>query len=189
MKSVLFGLCMLAGSGIAAAADEGPMPTVGSVVQLSADAPTESTVVGTVTAIDANGVSLAIGPNRPVAVFERDHIRRLRLQVRPSRKRHGALVGFGIGAGAGIMAGLVVNSCEDGGSGCVYPPLVAAGGVAVGLIGSAIGAASSPGPQWADVPADWIRESARSDASKRRARMTVVPILGRGTGVLAVLSF
>jgi hypothetical protein len=104
--------------------------------------------VGRLVGIDADRVTLDEAPGRMVVA--RDSVLRLERQARKSRKAKGALVGFAIGAAAGVVTYYTfAGQCEDSvATGCYYLTYALVSGAAFGIPGAGIGALVAPGDRW-----------------------------------------
>lgn len=124
--------------------------------------------------VDAGGR----GPVR----LPRDAVTSLEISQGPSRKRRGALIGLGVGAVAGGLLGAFSTSdCHRDEFLCLYPKEeqgthIAVGALALGVVGSAVGALVAHGERWKMVDIG-------------PARASFGPIHGRGVGALVALSF
>ena len=164
-------------------ADELPFPAVGSRVRVRSLASDAVPLVGTLSAVDEKSLTVAPQDGREPGVVARQDISRLERSVRPSRRRRGALIGFGVGLAVALGKAVKDGGCNDG---CDGGNVAAAALLALST--AALGAIVSPGERWADV--DLGRGQSRATrASPGGLRVLLVPQLGRRTGLTVVASF
>ena len=106
------------------------LPGLGSRVRVTPSASRSGPFAGTLTGIDEKSLAVQVKGRPEAVVLERHEIRRLERSVRPSRKKKGALLGLGIGFGAGVAGTFLL--CEAYGTECpvvaMDPPDDPAGG-------------------------------------------------------------
>jgi len=181
---------VVAGSAGLARAEEPPFPGVGSRVRVHSLALKSVPLVGTLTAVDQE--SLTVGPEdgREPSVVGRAEISRLERSVRQSRKRKGAVIGLGLGFAVGLAGTFIL--CESFGTSCptgegfVYGTIY---GAAVGALGAGVGAVVAPGEQWDDVPLNVVHSGDERQQPAAGVRWAIVPLVGHRRGVTIVVSF
>lgn len=160
----VFLLCLVWSAASIATAQQ-PLLAPGAVVRW-VDAPTGSNVQGSVRAID--GDSIIVMTTVPARSFDLSISATRSLEIRDGHPSAGAhtLAGLAIGAGTGILFGLMVGQdCSEPGSGwfCFSRgDMAKAFGVLFGGIGTLAGYLSTP--QWRWVPATGVTLSGRNVA-------------------------
>ncbi len=171
------------GSAGLVGAEELPLPDVGSRVRINSTALDSSPLVGTLTGIDQQSLTILAEDGHGPRVVARQDVQRLERSVRPSRRSRGALIGFGVGLALSVGKAALQGGCNDG---CNEGNIMVA--ALVGLSCSAVGAMAAPGETWADVTVG--REQGRSTMSLGAGlQVRLVPQLGRRIGLTVVASF
>jgi hypothetical protein len=164
-------------------ADELPFPAVGSRVRVRSAALDSAPLVGTLSAVDQESLTVVPQDGREPSVVARQDIVRLEQSVQPSRKTRGALIGFGVGLAVMLGKAVKEGGCNDG---CNGENVAAA--TLLALSTAAVGGIASPGERWADVALG--RGQSRATMSSRAGlRVRLVPQVGRRTGLTVVASF
>jgi hypothetical protein len=172
-------------------AEDALLPDVGNRVRVHATGAESGPLVGTLTAVDDNSLTVKAQDRFVPAVVPRRDVSRLERSMRPSRKGKGALIGLGAGfvlgfAGTAILGNSsesgAIDHCVDVSWGSVY-------GAAVGAFGAGIGALVAPGERWNEVPINLVRSTSRQVEPPTGAELRVVPLLGRRQGLVVVVSF
>jgi hypothetical protein len=178
-------VCCLVASGSSGLiqADDRPLPSVGSRIRVSSVALESTPLVGTLAAVSPASLTVVPQDGREPHVVALQDIYRLERSVKPSRKSHGALIGFVVGLAAMFGRAVINGGCNDGcdGEDAVEAALVAAST-------GAVGALVSPGERWADVPTG-DGQSRTTMSFGARSQVRVVPHLGRRIGLTVVASF
>lgn len=182
--AALVACCLVAsGSPGLVRADELPLPGVGSRVRVRTSAPESARLVGTLSAVDPESLTVVPKDGSEPRVVARGDVARLERSVRPSRRSRGALIGLAVGLAAAFAKVAIDGGCNDG---CNGENVAAAGLLALST--AAVGAVVSPGERWEDVALG--REPGRATAaSPTGLRIRLVPRLGRRAGLSVVASF
>lgn len=183
LRVAILGCFVVSGSPGFVRADELPFPSLGTRVRVSCMALESVPLVGTLTAVDQKSLTVVRQDGRGPSVVARQDILRLEQSVRPSRKRMGALIGFGVGLAVTFGRAATEGGCNDGcdGSDVAVAALLA-------LSTAAVGAIVSPGERWVDVAVG--REQSRATMSLEAGpRVRLVPQVGRRVGLTVVASF
>ncbi len=134
-------------------------------------------LVGTVLALDDNNLTLQVLGKTDTKVLLRDDITQLEVSAGRRSRGRGALIGAGIGAGAGGLMGLASGS-DDANSFFRFTAgekaLIAA--IFFAPIGALIGVAVHPAERWKELPKD-------------RIRLSFVPVGERGAAVSLAFGF
>jgi hypothetical protein len=140
-------------------------------------------LVGTLTTIDQESLTVVPEDGGRPSVFARQDIVRLERSVSPGRKVRGAYVGFGVGSALAFGKVALQGGCNDG---CDSSNVIAAGLVALST--AIVGALASPGERWSDVAVERERSQARTEF-EARLQVRLVPQVGRRVGLSLVASF
>ena len=171
------------GSGGVVRAEDAPLPDLGTRVRVTSKGRESPSVVGTLTALDKESLSVLPAGGGEPRVLGRSEVARLERSVQPSRRGRGALIGLGLGLAAAVGKVAIQGGCNDG---CNASNVVVGGLVA--LSGATIGALAAPGERWADVPVD--RQPTPPRISFRDGPdLQLVPQVGKGIGLVLVASF
>jgi len=130
--------------------------TPGTRIRIQAPEVFPGIVVGTVSAMNAESVTIDVpGRPEPVSVL-REKIARLDVSEGPRSRGVDAAIGAGIGAGIGAIGGALANS--NRGSHIVSGDEIAAVCALLGAgVGASIGAAIPPGEHWKPISSDRYR--------------------------------
>jgi hypothetical protein len=142
-------------------------------------------VVGRIDDLDTESLRLDIGSS--TKEVPRDAVVRLERSLRPSRKKRGALIGFGLGFATFFTLSELSNNegCFSGGHECGLDVMASAiGALPVAVVGAIV----APGEEWVDVPLSPTPAAAVSPGSEG-FQLSVAPLVGRGMGVALVGSF
>lgn len=164
-------------------ADEPLFPSPGTRVRVASSGPRSVRLVGTLTAVDQESLTVMPEDGRGPSVVARQDILRLERSVRPSRKKRGAWIGLGVGLTAAFGNAAMQGGCNDG---CDSSNVLAAALVA--LSAAAVGAIVAPGERWSDVALERERSQARAKL-EARPQVRLVPRVGRRVGLSIVASF
>jgi hypothetical protein len=163
-------------------AEEAAFPGPGVRVRIRSGGADALRLVGTVSAVDQERLSLVPEGSGAARVVALHDIVRLERSVSPSRRRTGAWIGFGVGFAAAFGKVAARGGCNDG---CDLGNVLM-GGLA-GAAGATAGAIIAPGEDWAEVA---VAEG-RGRKTDRPAglKVRVVPRFRQGIGVSVVASF
>jgi hypothetical protein len=183
-KPWLAGVCCIAFSGSAGVvgADDLPLPELGSRVRVNSTALDSSPLVGTLSGVDQQSLTI-VAEDGGARVVARQDVQRLERSVRPSRRSRGALIGFGVGLALSVGKAALQGGCNDG---CNESNIMVA--ALVGLSCSAVGAMAAPGETWADV-AVGPQQGRATMSLGAGLQVRLVPQLGRRIGLTVVASF
>lgn len=175
--------CWLIVSGSAAVlrAEEPPTPGPGTRVRVSSRGPKAVRLVGTLTAVDQESLTVMPEDAGGPSVFARQDIARLERSVSPSRKARGAWIGFGVGLALAFGKVAAQGGCNDG---CDSSNAIVGALVAVST--AAVGALASPGERWSDVAVERERSLTEREAG---LEVRLAPQAGRRVGLSIVASF
>jgi hypothetical protein len=112
--------------------------------------------------------------------LRRDTIVRLERSIRPSRKKRGALIGFGAGFITWFPLCVLVSEGE-------HTSACGLGSAILALPTAGVGAWVAPGEQWADVPLG--ARTCGVEARRTGLRLRLVPLVGRRSGLAVSASF
>jgi hypothetical protein len=174
---------IVAGPGSVLHADEPPFPGPGTRVRVSSSGVESVRLVGTLTTIDQESLTVVPEDGGRPSVVARQDIVRLERSVSPSRKQRGAWIGFGVGSALAFGKVALQGGCNDG---CDSSNVIAAGLVALST--AIVGALASPGERWSDVAVERERSQARTEF-EARLQVRLVPQVGRRVGLSLVASF
>ena len=176
--------CLIASASVGVLrADEPAFPDPGSRIRLRSSEPESLRLVGTLTAVDPE--SLTVTPEaggKATAVARRDIVR-LERSVSPSRRTTGAWIGFGVGLALAFGKAAAQGGCNDG---CDSSNVLVGGLIAVS--GAAVGAAIAPGENWSEVNVTRERSQLTTEREMGLA-VRLVPQVGRRVGLSIVTSF
>lgn len=172
------------------AADDSSLPGLDSRVRVTASASRSGPLTGTLTGIDEKSLAVLPEGRSEAVVLERQDIRRVEWSVRPSRKKKGALLGLGIGFGAGLVGTFLL--CDAYGTGCPAGEGAVFGtfyGSLLGAVGAGVGALVAPGERWTEVALDRLGPGDGLKQPRPRVHLSVVPMVGARRGLAIVGSF
>lgn len=181
---VLLMPTLVAVCGSPASAQEGQLTTAsGPRVRITAPSIAKKPLIGTLTAIDDEKVTVQRSNEGKAVEIRRDAL--TRFEVSRTRSRKGAGAGIGAAMGAGIGAALGFASGQD--CGAQNAPIVCvsrgAGAAIVGLagavVGSIVGATRAPGEKWEMADPDSLKVSVSLVGGRR----------GGGGGLVLSLRF
>lgn len=179
----IVGCCVVACLPRPVRGDELLLPEVGSRVRVTSSLPESARLVGTLSASDAQSLTVLPRDDREPRVLARQDVARLERSVRPSHKSQGAVIGFAVGLAAALGRVAINGGCNDGCNG---------GNVAVGILFASatagVGAIVAPGERWEDV-ALGPHPGRATLSSQAGFRVRLVPQVGRRTGLVLVASF
>lgn len=149
--------------------------TPGTRIRIQAPEVFHGKVIGTVSAANADSVTIDVpGRSEPVSVL-REKISLLDISEGPRSRGVDAAIGAGIGAGVGAIGGALANGGR--GSHIVSNGAVTAACAVLGaVVGAVIGVAVPPGEHWKPVAAN-------------RYRVSFVPTLDHGLDMAFALKF
>lgn len=128
-----------------AVSPDGPVP--GQRVRIQAPEVSHDTLVGTVSAVDADFITIAVAGRATPLSVPRTRIVKLEVSEGPRSRGTHALIGAGIGLAVGALIGSTQNAAYIHSGG-----VAAVGGIVGAGIGALIGVAIPPGDRWAVVP-------------------------------------
>ena len=165
-------------------ADEPPFPGPGTRVRVTSGGLESVRLVGTLTAVDQESLTVVPEDGGGPSVVARQDIVRFERSVSPSRRARGAWIGFGVGLALAFGKVAMQGGCNDG---CDSSNVMV--GALVGVSTAAVGAAlDSSGERWSDVSVERERSQTKTE---REAGLEVrlVPQVGRRVGLSIVASF
>ena len=177
--------CWFIVSGFASVlhADEALFPGPGTRVRLSSSGGISVRLVGTLTAVDQESLTVVPEDGGAPSVVARQDIVQLERSVSPSRKQRGAWIGFGVGSALAFGKVALQGGCNDG---CDSSNVMVAALAALST--AVVGALASPGERWSDVTVDRERSHSRTEF-EARLQVRLVPQVGRRVGLSVVASF
>jgi len=164
-------------------ADEPPFPGPGTRVRVRSSGLESVRLVGTLTAVDQESLTVMPEDGGGPSVVARQDIVRLERSVSPSRRTRGAWIGFGVGLALAFGKVAMQGGCNDG---CDSSNVMVGAVVAVST--AAMGAVVSSGEHWSDVGVERERSRAKAECEVG-LEVRLVPQVGRRVGLSIVASF
>ena len=164
-------------------ADEPPFPGPGTRVRVSSGGLESVRLVGTLTAVDQESLTVVPEDGGGPSVVARQDIVRLERSVSPSRRARGLWIGFGVGLALAFGKVAMQGGCNDG---CDSSNVMV--GALVGVSTAAVGALVSSGERWSDVSVGRERSQTKAEC-EAGLEVRLVPQVGRRVGLSIIASF